>query len=236
MNGGPGGQPSTFGANSSFGASSNSSFGQNQPATGTPQAGTDPSQAGITDISGRHGGRTNPTGPGSGTPGSNQTGIRAKSSAGRSWELPASVHQRFDYREFNHKKKYKDWAFVYDPAQDRGRLITTPYQPQLQGFGQGTQRQRAEWQQQSAWRWLRQQQRVWLVFLGIREQFEHAVEWRIRAAESAEQSSAAAIGVQADSPCRARRTAEGGCPHIKTSPHHSRIKIEPASSLTMRPV
>ena len=39
-------------------------------------------------------------------------------------------------REFNHKNKYKDWVFVYDPAQDRGYLITTPYQPQLQGFGQ----------------------------------------------------------------------------------------------------
>jgi hypothetical protein len=40
------------------------------------------------------------------------------------------------YREFNHKKKYKDWVFVYDPAQDQGRLIRTPYQPMLQGFGQ----------------------------------------------------------------------------------------------------
>jgi hypothetical protein len=27
-------------------------------------------------------------------------------------------------------------VFVYDPAQEQGRLITTPYQPQLQGFGQ----------------------------------------------------------------------------------------------------
>ena len=34
-------------------------------------------------------------------------------------------------REFNHKKKYKDWLFVYDPSQDRGQLITTPYQPPL---------------------------------------------------------------------------------------------------------
>ncbi|HTS35869.1 MAG TPA: hypothetical protein VMH04_09370 [Candidatus Solibacter sp.] len=43
------------------------------------------------------------------------------------------------FREFNHKKKYNEWQFVYDPMMDRGGLITTPYQPQLAGFGQPSQ-------------------------------------------------------------------------------------------------
>ena len=38
-------------------------------------------------------------------------------------------------REFNHKKKYNEWQFIYDPATDRGGLITTPNQPPIQGFG-----------------------------------------------------------------------------------------------------
>jgi type II secretory pathway pseudopilin PulG len=38
-------------------------------------------------------------------------------------------------REFNKKKKYNEWQFIYDPAADRGGLITTPYQPSLAGFG-----------------------------------------------------------------------------------------------------
>jgi len=139
LNAGPGGQPSTFGANSSFGASSNSSFGQNQPSTGTPQAGTDPSQAG-SDTS-PDGSGPNPTGPGSSTPGgstpgSNQLGSGQIIGGPIVGVASNSPIKDSTYREFNHKKKYKDWVFVYDPAQDVGRLITTPYQPQLQGFGQ----------------------------------------------------------------------------------------------------
>jgi hypothetical protein len=38
-------------------------------------------------------------------------------------------------REYNHKKKYNEWQFVYDPAADRGGLITTPYQPSLPAVG-----------------------------------------------------------------------------------------------------
>jgi hypothetical protein len=49
----------------------------------------------------------------------------------------ASTSPDATIREFDHKKKYKEWAFVYDPTFDRGLLITTPYQPQLQMFGQG---------------------------------------------------------------------------------------------------
>ena len=49
----------------------------------------------------------------------------------------ASSSKKETIREFNHKRKYSEWQFVYDPTLDRGGLITTPYQPQLQIFGQG---------------------------------------------------------------------------------------------------
>ena len=38
-------------------------------------------------------------------------------------------------REFNHKKKYEEWQFIYDPSTDRGGLLSTPSQPPLQGAG-----------------------------------------------------------------------------------------------------
>jgi hypothetical protein len=43
----------------------------------------------------------------------------------------ASVSKKDTIREYNKKKKYNEWQFVYDPAFDRGGLITTPYQPSL---------------------------------------------------------------------------------------------------------
>ena len=38
-------------------------------------------------------------------------------------------------REFNRKKKYEEWQFIYDPSSDRGGLLNTPNQPPLQGDG-----------------------------------------------------------------------------------------------------
>jgi hypothetical protein len=47
----------------------------------------------------------------------------------------ASNDKKTTIREYNHKKKYNEWQFVYDPTTDRGGLITTPNQPSLQqGF------------------------------------------------------------------------------------------------------
>ena len=54
----------------------------------------------------------------------------------------ASTSKAPTIREFDKKKKYNEWSFVYDPSVDRGSpgwLITTPYQPQLQIFGTGPQ-------------------------------------------------------------------------------------------------
>ncbi len=51
----------------------------------------------------------------------------------------ASTSKDPTIREFDKKKKYNEWQFLYDPTLDRGMLITTPYQPQLQMFGTGPQ-------------------------------------------------------------------------------------------------
>jgi hypothetical protein len=44
----------------------------------------------------------------------------------------ASINKNTTIREFNKKKRYNEWQFLYDPSFDRGGLITTPYQPSLQ--------------------------------------------------------------------------------------------------------
>jgi type II secretory pathway pseudopilin PulG len=51
----------------------------------------------------------------------------------------ASVDKDHTIREYDKKKQYDQWQFVYDPTLDRGFLITTPYQPSLQMFGAGPQ-------------------------------------------------------------------------------------------------
>ena len=44
----------------------------------------------------------------------------------------ASISKAPTIREFNHKNRYNQWQFIYDPTMDRGGLITTPAQPALQ--------------------------------------------------------------------------------------------------------
>ena len=46
-----------------------------------------------------------------------------------------SASKKEGIREFNHKKKYEEWQFIYDPTTDRGGLLSTPNQPPLQGAG-----------------------------------------------------------------------------------------------------
>jgi type II secretory pathway pseudopilin PulG len=128
------GGSSSFGSsNSSFGGNSNSSFGQsqnqgqNQP--GANNSNTDSPQPGDNSD-------TNASGANSGNSPSN--GVAPGQVIGGPIVGVASA-TKIDLntiREYNHKKKYKDWMFIYDPMQDQGRLITTPYQPQIQGVGQ----------------------------------------------------------------------------------------------------
>ncbi|HVO60012.1 MAG TPA: hypothetical protein VMT53_03710 [Terriglobales bacterium] len=43
----------------------------------------------------------------------------------------ASVSEKKSIREFNKKNHYKDWQFIYDPSSDRGGLLNSPAQPNL---------------------------------------------------------------------------------------------------------
>lgn len=128
---------SAFGgnANSAFGGNANNSFGANSAnsnsATGpnsaapNPATGTDPSQS---SASANSEDSTSKSGS-SDQSSSNQLGASGPIVG------VASTSKKTTIREFNKKKKYNEWQFVYDPTMDRGGLITTPYQPSLQGFG-----------------------------------------------------------------------------------------------------
>jgi type II secretory pathway pseudopilin PulG len=131
--GGSFGQGSSFGGNSGFSGNSNSSFSQDGPGQNQPGANNSPGT-----ISSQPGDNsdTNSSGPNGSSSASN--GIAPGQVIGGPIVGVASATKIDDntIREFNHKKKYKDWMFIYDPTQDQGRLITTPYQPQTQGIGQ----------------------------------------------------------------------------------------------------
>jgi type II secretory pathway pseudopilin PulG len=119
---GPGGN-----SNSAFGANSNSQTPAGQAGTDAV-AGQDPSQAGSQTSS----------------QGSSPAGSSAFGSSSSNGQVigggpivgVASISKKASIREFNKKKKYNDWQFVYDPTADHGGLITTPYQPMaIQGMG-----------------------------------------------------------------------------------------------------
>jgi type II secretory pathway pseudopilin PulG len=93
--------------------------GANSNSSATPASGSDPSQTSTQVASGT-----------------------AKEDAGSSSQNQlvasgpivgvASISKNNTIREFNKKKRYNEWQFLYDPSVDRGGLITTPYQPLLQ--------------------------------------------------------------------------------------------------------
>jgi type II secretory pathway pseudopilin PulG len=116
-------QSSAFGGNTNnrMGGSSNSQPNSDQSAPNSP---SDPSQASSqTQVS-----------P---TSGSNKADTSSSSQqviSGGPIVGVASLSKKDTIREFNKKKKYNEWQFIYDPTADRGGLITTPYQPALQGL------------------------------------------------------------------------------------------------------
>jgi len=139
------GSSSTLGGSSSFGANSNSAFGSNQQtatsttgsdASSSSQPGTSPAGTPGQDSSSTSGSQSGASSNGSGQVfgGGPIVGVV---SAVKCPPRPEADCQ--GYREFNHKKKYSEWQFIYDPALGAGMLMTPNQQP-LQGFGQsGTQ-------------------------------------------------------------------------------------------------
>src|ERR1700724_3065034 len=108
-----------FSSPATLNGNTNSPSGENQPGAVNPSSGSDSSQLGSQASSGGTG--ANPAG--SGDAGSFQPG------SGQIIGGPiigvASTNKDKTIREFNHKNKYKDWVFVYDPGLAVGHLITT---------------------------------------------------------------------------------------------------------------
>ncbi len=108
------------GPNSGFGTNSNSQTNSGQQGTNAA-SGSDPTQASSQVAPGTAQGDTS----------SSQQPVMGGPIVG-----VASVSKKTTIREFNKKKKYNEWQFVYDPTNEpRNGLITTPNQPLLQGFG-----------------------------------------------------------------------------------------------------
>jgi type II secretory pathway pseudopilin PulG len=107
-------------SNGGFGANSNSQTSSGQPGS-SAASGSDPTQASSQVASGTTQGDTSSSSqPVIGGP---IVGV-------------ASVIKKNTIREFNKKRKYNEWQFIYDPVNEpRSGLITTPNQPLLQGFG-----------------------------------------------------------------------------------------------------
>jgi len=127
------GQSSGFGGNGGFGANSNSTPGQNPQNTATPAEGGDGTQNSPSSSSG-----SSPQGAGGQTDSANAGGdpFTSRVFGGGPVVGVVSNSKKATIREFNHKKKYNEWQFIYDPGTDRGGLLMTPNQPSLQGFGQ----------------------------------------------------------------------------------------------------
>ena len=131
------GSNGTLNSTNALGTSSNSSFGQNSRSS-SQNAASDPSQADNSDKD---------TNASQGVSATGSTDPADRSSASQPVQTfggapivgVASTSKEPTIRVFDKKKKYNEWQFVYDPTLDRGLLIQTPYQPQLQMFGTGPQ-------------------------------------------------------------------------------------------------
>jgi len=131
------GSNSAFGGNSSFG-NSNSSFGSNSQTGNQPGSDASSSQSSTssgTSQDATGGTSSNATGGGSngnnGNNGSSGDQLSGQVFGGAAIVGVVSTSKKEGYHEFNHKKKYSEWQFVYDPGTDRGGLLMTPNQPPL---------------------------------------------------------------------------------------------------------
>ena len=123
---------------SSFGQSS---FGQSGTGNGGLQGNSSTGDA--TNANGQATGDQSQTGDQSGdskqSGSSTQSGINsgnltAQTFGGAPIVGVASLSKEKTIREYNHKKKYNEWQFIYDPSMDRGGIINAPYQPALMTF------------------------------------------------------------------------------------------------------
>jgi type II secretory pathway pseudopilin PulG len=153
-------QPSTFGQQG--GAFGSGGLGSQGGMNGANAAGLQPAaqQQGTTESSpdNQVSPSSNQTAAANGDPGEANTNVNPNQT-GSGFSGPvfggmpivgvASTSNKKSIREFNKKNHYKDWQFIYDPSSDRGGLLNSPAQPQLnanqagpaqgQGIAPGTQ-------------------------------------------------------------------------------------------------
>ena len=139
MNGAPGMNPTTgnFGQTSTFGAG-NAAYGTNQTTAvglnpqGANNSGSSADSTGSTPSSTNSDGQSDSSNPQS----SGGDQLSKTTFGGGPIVGVVSSSKKDTIREFNHKKKYNEWQFIYDPGTDRGGLLMTPNQPPLLGMGQ----------------------------------------------------------------------------------------------------
>lgn len=131
-------QPSPFGSANGSLTSSPSSFGAAPPpANSSPTNPADPNaQAGANPTQGADSPQASGTSQAlSGDSKSPSGQLSGPTFGGGPIVGVVSTSKKEGIREFNHKKKYEEWQFIYDPSTDRGGLLSTPNQPPLQGAG-----------------------------------------------------------------------------------------------------
>jgi len=129
-----GGQSGSFGGASGFGAAArpgtspdgSNSTDQSQPADSS-SASSSPSISSSSSPTNQQ--------PGQQSGATSGDALTAQTFGGMPVVGVVSTSKKEGIREFNHKKKYSEWQFIYDPSTDRGGLLMTPNQPPLQGFG-----------------------------------------------------------------------------------------------------
>jgi type II secretory pathway pseudopilin PulG len=140
-----GGSTSGFGNSTGTFGSSTSSFGNSSGFGAAARPGTSPDSSTNSDQNQVTDPNSSSASSSSSSPTTQQPGQQPGATPGDAPSaqplggLPVvgvvSTSKKEGIREFNHKKKYSEWQFIYDPTLDRGGLLMTPNQPPLQGFG-----------------------------------------------------------------------------------------------------
>jgi type II secretory pathway pseudopilin PulG len=127
-----------FAQSSGFGGNSNSAFGANSnpSTTGGNAPGTNPSNTADSSSSTANSQDASTTTTKISAAGASDQSSGQQAVGGGPIVGVASLSKKTTIREFNKKRKYNEWQFIYDPTTEpRSGLITTPNQPLAQGFG-----------------------------------------------------------------------------------------------------
>jgi type II secretory pathway pseudopilin PulG len=143
-----GGGTSSFGGNSSFGGGNSSFGGNSNSSSGSGFGNSSNSNSNSTTSNGSNGSSGNQPSTGDSSQSGSATDSNSQQNGSSNGQGNnqvfgggpiigvASLSKETTIREYNKKKKYNEWQFIYDPSADRGGLIRTPYQTGLQNFGQ----------------------------------------------------------------------------------------------------